>query len=229
MTPHLGAILWAQYRALLNFRPREGRTGFALAALMAVGWYGLWAAMAVAVQAFVSSPLAGGSLSNILPRALMLMFIYWQLAPVMTASLGASLELKKLLVYPIPFRQLFTIEVLLRLSTSIEMMIVLAGLAIGLARNPAVPAWAAPAALVPFVAFNLFVSAGLRPWLERLLARVADQRQWNRLLLRAQRAQRLRTVEERRYQRRHRPCEGHPCRRRRLVSRRDALWHHQGT
>ena len=69
--------------------------------------------------------------------------------------MGASLDLRKLLVYPIPNRALFTIEVILRISTAIEMMLILTGAAIGLLFNPAVPLWA-PLWLAVFVMFNLF-------------------------------------------------------------------------
>ncbi len=101
----------------------------------------------------------------------MFVVFYWQLAPVLMASLGASLDLKKLLVYPIPPTQLFGVEVLLRLSTCVEMMLLVTGVAVGLLRNPAVPGHAAPVALFLLVLFNLLLAAGLRYQIERLMAR----------------------------------------------------------
>jgi ABC-2 type transport system permease protein len=86
------------------------------------------------------------------------------------ASTGAALDMRKLLVYPIPNRELFTLEVLLRISTGIEMLLLVAGAGIGLLLNPRVPFWA-PWTLVLFVAFNLLCSAGVRDLLVRLLAR----------------------------------------------------------
>jgi ABC-2 type transport system permease protein len=170
MPSHMRAILWAEWRSLLNFRPRGGGAGFALAGLMALFWYGLWLVMSVAAHSFVATAPAA-KLAHVLPRVLMFVLFYWQLSPVLTASLGVSLALEKLLVYPIPFRQLFTIEVLLRLLTSIEPLILLCGVSTGLARNPAVAAWAPLLALPLYAAFNLLLSAGLRQALERVLAR----------------------------------------------------------
>ena len=62
--------------------------------------------------------------------------VYWQIAPVISAGLGASLELRKLLIYPIPHGKLFTVEVLLRITNCAEMLILIAGAATGLLRNP---------------------------------------------------------------------------------------------
>jgi ABC-2 type transport system permease protein len=104
----------------------------------------------------------------------MLIFLYWQLAPIISASLGASLDLKKLLIYPVPHRKLFVIEVLLRLTTCAEMLLVLAGCVVGLVRNPVfggilrLPRLVAPFLL--FILFNLLLSAGIRNLLERLLS-----------------------------------------------------------
>ena len=61
---------------------------------------------------------------------------------MMSASMGASLDFRKLLVYPIPHRKLFLIEVLLRLTTCVEMLLVMAGGLAGLLLNPAAGGWA---------------------------------------------------------------------------------------
>src|SRR5258708_23141135 len=66
----------------------------------------------------------------------MFVFLYWQLAPLVSASLGASLDLKKLLMYPIPHAKLFVVEVLLRITTCAEMVLFLTGVVVGLFRNP---------------------------------------------------------------------------------------------
>ena len=110
-----------------------------------------------------------------LPGGFLIVFLYWQVAPMMSASMGASLDFRKLLVYPIPHHKLFLIEVLLRFTTCVEMLLVMAGGLAGLLLNPAAGGWAAlprlaPAALL-FVAFNLLLAAGVRSLLERLLAR----------------------------------------------------------
>ena len=89
--------------------------------------------------------------------------------------MGSSLDLRKLLLYPAPHRQLFLVEVLLRFTTGIEMLIVLAGASIGLFHNPAAGGWVALprllAAVLLFVAFNVLLASGTCSVLERLLAR----------------------------------------------------------
>ena len=92
-----------------------------------------------------------------------------------SASMGASLDLRKMLIYPVPRGSLFLVEILLRIATCAELLLVLAGAAIGLLRNPAFGGWGAPArvplAVVFFAAFNLMLAAGLRNLIERLLSR----------------------------------------------------------
>ncbi|MEK7409175.1 MAG: hypothetical protein AAB225_29280 [Acidobacteriota bacterium] len=170
MSSQARAILRVQCRSLWNFRTSEGVAGRLLAGALALLWYSLWAGLAVTAASLLDQP-ARAELLVILPWGLMSVFLYWQLAPVLAASLGATLDLKKLLVYPIPEGQLFAVEVLLRLTTGLEMVLVLIGSAIGLLRNPIVPRWAPLVALPLFALFNLLLAAGLRNLLERVLAR----------------------------------------------------------
>ena len=134
--------------------------------------------LAVLAAILLSRPDELDTFQNILPAALLLCFLYWQLIPVLMASIGSSLDLKKLLVYPIPHSALFTLEVILRVSTGVEMLLVTAGAGVGLLLNPAVPLWA-PLALIPFVVFNLLCSAGIRDLLVRLLARKRVRESWS--------------------------------------------------
>jgi ABC-2 type transport system permease protein len=89
--------------------------------------------------------------------------------------MGASLDLRKLLVYPVPRRSLFLVEILLRITTCAELLLLLTGAAIGLLRNPAFGGWRSlarvPLAVILFAAFNLMLAAGLRNLIERLLSR----------------------------------------------------------
>ncbi len=164
------AILWAQWRSLLNLRTGEGPARRLLAAALAVLWYSLWSLLALAAALILPRP-GSAELATLIPWALMLVMLYWQMAPIVTASLGASLDLRKLLIYPVPESRLFVAEVLLRLTTGLEMTLVLTGVAIGLVRNPAVPYWAPLLAQPLYAVFNLLVAAGMRSLLERLLAR----------------------------------------------------------
>ena len=171
MPAQIRAILWAQWRILTRFRRAGGWGGSVLSGVVLLAWYGVWAALAVVAASLASEPASRAILETLLAKALMFVILYWQLAPLLTASLGASLDLKKLLVYPIPPAQLFGVEVLLRLSTCVEMVLLLTGVTVGLLRNPAVPGHAAPLALFLLVLFNLPLAAGLRYQIERLMAR----------------------------------------------------------
>jgi ABC-2 type transport system permease protein len=164
------AIIWAQWRTTRNHFPRSNKATLAVNTLLTIVWYGGFAFLAGLAAILLAKPEELRFIHEILPTALLLCFIYWQFIPVLMASLGSSLDTKKLLVYPIPTGQLFTLEVLLRISTGVEMLLLLTGAGIGLLLNPGIPFWA-PWALLVFVIFNLFCSAGVRDLLVRLLAR----------------------------------------------------------
>jgi len=170
MLSQLGAIVWAQWRSTRNHLPRANIGGLIFSAVLTAIWYGAFAYVAVIVGMLLSRPTELAVFRRVLPGALLLCFLYWQIIPVLLTSMGASLDLRKLLVYPIPNRALFSVEVILRVTTGIEMLLLLAGAAIGLLINPAVPWWA-PLTLAVFVIFNLFCSTGVRDLLVRLLAR----------------------------------------------------------
>ena len=78
-----------------------------------------------------------------MPGGLLLVFLYWQVVPLLMAATGASLDLRKLQAYPIPVSQLFSIEVMLRVTAAIEMLLVLLGIAAGILLNPRLPKWCA--------------------------------------------------------------------------------------
>jgi ABC-2 type transport system permease protein len=157
------AILWAQWRSMRNFLPRGG-----IGWTAAVGfiWYGVWVMVSLAVMLLTSS----GAVSNTLGGVLLLIFLYWQVVPVLMAASGASLDLRKLQAYPIPVSQLFGLEVVLRITAALEVVLVLIGAGIGILRNPMTPAWGA-LGLFPFVVFNLVVGVGSRDTIARILAR----------------------------------------------------------
>ncbi len=160
------AILWAQFRTLLNFYPRGG---VAWTALIGAGWYGFWSLAAIATARLASQPTNLIMLKAVLTGGLLLVFLYWQLMPLLLAATGASLELKKLQVYPIPAGQLFAIEVMLRTTAALEMLLLMLGLGFGLLLNPQIPKWI-PLFLVFYVLFNLFLAVGLRDLVARILA-----------------------------------------------------------
>jgi ABC-2 type transport system permease protein len=160
------AILWAQWRTLRNFYPRGG---VAWTAVIGAGWYGFWTLAAIATARLAANPANLGMVKTVLNGGLLLVFLYWQVMPLLMAATGASLELRKLQVYPIPAAQLFSIEVMLRVTAAVEMLLLLTGLGTGLLLNPAVPKWV-PLFLAPYVLFNLFLAVGLRDLVTRILA-----------------------------------------------------------
>ena len=169
MWKQAGAIVWAQWRSTRNHLPRANMGGLIFTTLLTTFWFGGFAYLGVMAGFLLSEPGELDVFHKILPPALLLSFLYWQVIPVLLTSMGSSLDLRKLLVYPIPKRALFAIEVILRISTGVEMMLILTGAGIGLLLNPRVPVWAA-FTLVLFVVFNLFCSTGVRDLLVRLLA-----------------------------------------------------------
>lgn len=160
------AILWAYLRTARNV---YARGGVAWTATISMVWYGFWLVTSVVTARLVATPSNLGIMQNALTGALLLVFLYWQVVPLLMAATGASLELRKLQVYPIPPSHLFSIEAMLRITAAVEMVSVMIGLAVGLEFNPAMPKWAA-LAIVPYVLFNLFLAVGLRDVVARILA-----------------------------------------------------------
>lgn len=127
MSGQTAAILWAQWRALLNFYPRAGRGGVWFSIIIATMWYGLWALGAVAVGMLVRESQDPEILYRFLAPGLLLAFLYWQIIPILMVTSGMSLQLKRLRVYPIPHASLFGLEVLLRMTTAVEMILLFCG------------------------------------------------------------------------------------------------------
>ena len=163
---HARAILWAQWRTLRNFSPREG---IAWASIIGIVWYGAWCVAAVTVARLFSEPSNLNLIRTSLPGGLMLVFLYWQVVPLLMAATGAALEMRKLKAYPIPVRQLFAIEVLLRITASMEMFLILLGAMAGILLNPQLPS-AGALAMIPYMVFNLLLAVGIRDLVVRLFA-----------------------------------------------------------
>jgi ABC-2 type transport system permease protein len=137
-----GAIVWAQWHTFRNHLPRANKLGLVFTGLLTLVWYGAFAFLAGIAAIILSKADELESIRSILPAALLICFLYWQLIPVLMASMGSSLDIRKLLVYPIPTGELFTLEVLLRITTAVEMLLLLTGAGIGLLLNPRIPLWA---------------------------------------------------------------------------------------
>ncbi len=170
MTAQVRAILWAQWRSLLNYYPKSNKAGLAFGVVLSSLWYGAWLTLAIFLANVFSAADNAGVAAAVLPSGLLFVFLYWQVVPVLLASTGVSLSTRKIQVYPVASSQLFFIELLLRISTTAEMALVLTGLAVGLLINPSLPRWSA-GGIVLFAMFNLCLSAGTRELMVRVFER----------------------------------------------------------
>jgi ABC-2 type transport system permease protein len=168
--PQARAILWAQLRGLRNRLPRSGALQLAVSLIVMIAWYGIVVAGAVAIAVVLPQVRSPDLLRSVLHAGLLFGFLYWQVMPVILVTTGVSLDLRRLLAYPIPTRRLFGIEVLLRLTTGIEVLLLLVGAIVGLARNSSVPWWS-PLPLIVFGVFNMLLSVGVRDLIGRMIAR----------------------------------------------------------
>jgi ABC-2 type transport system permease protein len=167
MWSHIGAIFWAQFRTTRNHLPRTGLGAFLLG-LLGLLWYGMFAGLGV-MFALLLPRVPIPQLQQWLPVGLLGVFAFWQLVPLFTVSGGWSLQLKKLLPYPIKDSTLFDIEVALRITTAPEMVIVLLGGVAGLLHHPQIGITGL--ALLLFVPFNLFLSLAIREWVLQAFSR----------------------------------------------------------
>jgi len=170
----IGPILRAQWLSMRLFR-LASRRGAVFSVVVAVLWYGFWTVLAAVAEELAAAPQWRTQIETWLPVGLLAVFAYWQLAPMASGATGASLDLRKLLLYPVPRQSLFLVEILLRIATCVELLLLLAGTSIGLLRNPAFGGWSSlarvPLGMLLFAAFNLLLAAGMRNLIERLLTR----------------------------------------------------------
>lgn len=165
------ALLELQWRTVVNaFHDHAERRGLWVSILLSVGWYGLWGAVAL-VCALVPNLVGPEDVERALPGILLFVMGYWQLSPLVTLSLGISLEMRKLSFYPVTAPTLFLVECLLRLWTGLEMILVLIGIFVGLATGGGQNLLLLAAGLTLFVAFNMLFSAGIRNLVERIFQR----------------------------------------------------------
>jgi ABC-2 type transport system permease protein len=145
---HARAIVWAQYRSLINFYSRGNLGMLTFTVVMSAIWYGFLAFGGVMASMATSDPRQLPMLRRAGGSALFFMFLYWQVVPILMASTGAGIDLKRVAVYPVSRREMFGLEVLLRLTTGVDMLLILIGTVVGLALNPAL-SLARPLALLP--------------------------------------------------------------------------------
>ena len=166
--PVATAILWAQWRTLRNHRGRRG--GSAWGTIVSVIWYGMWCLAAATLGRIIGEVNSTELIHSVLPAGFLMVLLYWQVIPLLLATTGASLEMRKLRVYPIPESQLFWIEALLRVTAGFEMILLLAGISLGALFNPRLPKWGSLAVLA-YILFNLLFAIGMRDLMGRMFAR----------------------------------------------------------
>ena len=166
----IAAILRAQ---LLSMRVGASR-GAVLSVITGAIWYGFWVFLSSLAAVFTARADAA-TLHRYLPIGFLAVCFYWQVIPILSASMGSALDMRKLLVYPAPHGRLFLVEVLLRLVNGVEITMVLVAGAAGLSLNRAAGGWGALARLAApvllFILFNVLLASGMRSVLERLLSR----------------------------------------------------------
>ena len=160
----IAAILRAQLLSL-----RTGNRGRVFSILTGLFWYGIWAVVACAIFLAVSRASAD-ALRLWAPVGALGVCVYWQVMPIVSATMGSALDMRKLKVYPVPHAKLFQVELLLRLTTSVGMPMVLAGSVAGMFHRSARAGWLSLPAVLLFMAFNLLLASGTRSLLERLLS-----------------------------------------------------------
>jgi len=133
-------------------------------------WYALWIG-AAAVCAVTPNLIGYEDVEAALPGFLFFALCYWQLSPLVTLTLGASLEMRKLAFFPVSTPTLFAVECLLRLWNGAEIILVLSGLFVGLITAGSPHGTALAVAYVLFVLFNVLCSAGVRNLVERIFRR----------------------------------------------------------
>ncbi|MBI4890183.1 MAG: hypothetical protein HY821_06120 [Acidobacteria bacterium] len=164
------AIVGAQYRGLYNKMSGGSSGGRVFFWISSALWYGLMVFVAWIAATSLPEIKSVDTLEDVLSIGLLAATFFWQFVPVMMATAGMSLDLRRLMVYPVAAKRLFAVEAALRVSTGVEVLIVLGGAVVGVMRSPVAPWWGV-LAFLPFVVFNLVLSAGVRDLLARLMAK----------------------------------------------------------
>ncbi len=168
MWAQVGTIAWAQLRAARNHLPRT-TFGSLLGFAISLVWYGGFGALAV----FIATTLPFTPIHTVrtwLASWLFCVFLFWQLVPLFTLSGGWSLDRRKLQVYPISNGTLLLTETVLRVTASLEMLLVLLGICVGLLQRPDLPLGAALWLLL-YIPFNLLLALAIRDFSLRVFRR----------------------------------------------------------
>jgi len=162
------ALLQVQFRTFRHSLSSSKADGGARAsATLALFWYSLWVVAALAL-AVLPNWIGTEDLETALPGLFLFVMGYWQLTPLLTLSLGVSIDMRRTMIYPIGLPMLFAVECLLRLATAAEMVIVLMGLWVGFATAGSMSQVHLAAGFGLFILLNVFLSAAIRNFVERI-------------------------------------------------------------
>ena len=164
----IAALLRLQHRTIANtFRQHSQRHGLWASVALSVLWYAMWGG-AAALAAATPNMIGVQDVESALAGVLLFVMGYWQLSPLVTLSLGVSLDMRKLALYPTSIPTLFAVECLLRIWSGLEMILILFGLWLGLVTAGTAHPWLMTLAFAVFIAWNVLFSAGMRNLIERV-------------------------------------------------------------
>ncbi len=168
MPPQLLAIIRAQFQITRNHFPRTS-FGTVLSWTISTLWHMLFVILALVIARSLQH-VPDRYLSLSVSAGLFAMFVYIQVIPLVTTSSGWSLQLDKLQAFPISSETLFLIEVVLRVSSAPEMLLLLCGAFLGLELRTDVSPLA-PFCLLLFVPFCLLLQLTIRDFILHSFAR----------------------------------------------------------
>lgn len=179
MNPGVQALLVvrAQLQMYRNTLGRRGTLATFFNFIATGMWYTGAAALAWLLASYFSSLPDMREMLQLLVIVLLGITIYWQLSPIISVSFGLALDLKRLLIFPIPFRQYFLIELLLCVPRNAEMLLLSGGVIGGLLANPRLSKLAVIAVGVLFLAFNFFLNIAIRA----IVAKLSRKRLWREI------------------------------------------------
>jgi ABC-2 type transport system permease protein len=167
------AIAWLRWRLFQNgMRTTRGRLEVVFRIFMALGFFTLGLGGALGIAAGSWFFVSRGKVEA-LAIFLYVIFLYWQLFPVVGQALSENIDPSHLLRYPLTYRDYFLVRLAygsFEPATAIGILWV-CGVAAGiLAASPRLFFMAAPV-LVLFALFNIFLARMIFAWIEKWLAR----------------------------------------------------------
>jgi ABC-2 type transport system permease protein len=167
------AIAELRWRIFVNsLRTLRGRLELASRVVAGIGYsiLGIGGTLGIAVAAWF---IVSRDALEWLALPLWIIFLYWQLFPVMATAFSENFDAANFLRFPLNYRSYFLLRLIYGSldPTTLVALLWLAGLALGIgAAAPRALPWAF-FVLAVFAAFNIALSRAIFSWIERWLAR----------------------------------------------------------